>query len=168
LGGVKLGGSIRFPSKETLYERLFQTGQGVEVRLHPKRDRHTEAWFKTKKEAKEAEARKRQELKNPSPVVETPTDMAFLDVVNEYLDNAKREFAEKTYKYEAYVYQQFLKFAGDITAREITIQRIEAYLRTRPANPQLRDVMASLEEKSHTDSHTQERPMEAMSHNSLK
>jgi hypothetical protein len=52
--------------------------------------RHTEAWFKTKKEAKEAEARKREELKNP-PVTEmktagpTPTDMAFLDLVNGWI-----------------------------------------------------------------------------------
>ena len=60
--------------------------------------------------------------------------MAFSVLANEYLDHAKRKFAEKTYKYKAYVYRQFLKFAGDITAREITIQRIEAYLRTRPTN----------------------------------
>lgn len=38
LGGVKLGGSILFPSRENLYERLFGKGQGVEVRLHPQGD----------------------------------------------------------------------------------------------------------------------------------
>jgi hypothetical protein len=32
-------------------------------------------------------------------------------------------------------------------------------------DPQLRDVMASLEEKSHADAHTEKRPMEAMSRN---
>ncbi len=37
LGGVKLGGSLFFPSKEDLYERLFGQGKGVEVRLHPER-----------------------------------------------------------------------------------------------------------------------------------
>jgi hypothetical protein len=35
LGGVKLGGSLRFPSKEDLYERLFGERERVEVRLHP-------------------------------------------------------------------------------------------------------------------------------------
>ena len=35
LGGAKLGGSLFFPSKEDLYERLFGNRQGVEVRLHP-------------------------------------------------------------------------------------------------------------------------------------
>ncbi len=34
LGGVKIGGSIFFPEKETLYERLFCRKEGVEVRLH--------------------------------------------------------------------------------------------------------------------------------------
>ncbi len=37
LGGVKLGGSIFFPKKEELYERLFGKRQRVEVRLHPER-----------------------------------------------------------------------------------------------------------------------------------
>ena len=34
LGGVKLGGSIRFPSKEELHERLFGKGPGEKNRLH--------------------------------------------------------------------------------------------------------------------------------------
>ena len=38
LGGVKLGGSLFFPRKEDLYERLFGTRQGVEVRLHSERN----------------------------------------------------------------------------------------------------------------------------------
>ena len=35
LGGRKLGGSLFFPHKEELYERIFGKRQGVEVRLHP-------------------------------------------------------------------------------------------------------------------------------------
>ncbi len=50
------------------------------------------------------------------------------------MDFAKRKFAEKTYKYKAYVYRQFMAFAGDISATQINIQRIEAYLRTRSTN----------------------------------
>jgi len=37
LGGVKLGGSLFFPSEEELYERIFGNKQGVEVRLHQQR-----------------------------------------------------------------------------------------------------------------------------------
>src|SRR5512139_920861 len=35
LGGRKLKGSLFFPTKEDLYERLFHQGEGMEVRLHP-------------------------------------------------------------------------------------------------------------------------------------
>jgi len=35
LGGRKLGGSLFFPGKETLYERIFNQRKGVEIRLHP-------------------------------------------------------------------------------------------------------------------------------------
>jgi hypothetical protein len=38
LGGRKLKGSLFFPNKEDLYERLFHSEEGVEVRLHPKRN----------------------------------------------------------------------------------------------------------------------------------
>ena len=38
LGGRKLRGSLLFPKKEDLYERLFYKGEGVEVRLHPQRN----------------------------------------------------------------------------------------------------------------------------------
>jgi len=37
LGGVKLGGSLFFPSKEDLYECLFNKGQRVAIRLHNER-----------------------------------------------------------------------------------------------------------------------------------
>ena len=40
LGGRKLGGSLFFPRKEDLYERLFckRQGKGVALRLHPEGD----------------------------------------------------------------------------------------------------------------------------------
>src|SRR5512136_1668904 len=36
LGGRKLKGSLFFPNKEDLYERLFHQGERVEIRLHSK------------------------------------------------------------------------------------------------------------------------------------
>ena len=38
LGGKKLGGSLIFPAKEDLYERIFSERQRVEVRLHDERN----------------------------------------------------------------------------------------------------------------------------------
>ena len=48
LGGRKLGGSLLFPRKEDLYERLFHQGQGVEVRLQPGRNQAHEGLVQTK------------------------------------------------------------------------------------------------------------------------
>jgi hypothetical protein len=38
LGVKKLGGSLFFPKKEELYERLFCKEKGMEIRLHSKRE----------------------------------------------------------------------------------------------------------------------------------
>ena len=73
-------------------------------------------------------------MKNPPISAETPTDMASSALANEYLDHAKRKFADKTYHYNVYVYRQFLAFVGDISVVQVTIQCIGAYLRTRPTN----------------------------------
>jgi hypothetical protein len=67
--------------------------------------RHTKGWFKRKKDAVKAETKRREELKNPAPVIEvpeTPTDMAFLDLVNSRLDyvrayNSDRHYTDHLY-----------------------------------------------------------------------
>ena len=53
------------------------TGKGWRYDFTHKGVRHTEAWFKTKKEALRAEAQKREEVLNPPVVAEATTDMGF-------------------------------------------------------------------------------------------
>ena len=57
-----------------------------------KGERYTQAWFKTKREAKEAEQRKRQELSKP-----ISTDMDFLTLVNKRLDEVKLRLSHEHY-----------------------------------------------------------------------
>jgi hypothetical protein len=64
-------------------------GKGWRYDFTHKGTRYTETWFETKRAAKLAEAEKRKEFKNPPPVQEEPTDMAFLDLVNLRLDHVK-------------------------------------------------------------------------------
>jgi len=117
-------------------------GKGWRYDFTLKGTRYSGAWFKTKRKAKEAEEEKRKELKNPqeaekavkAEVEENQTDTVFSALANEYLDHARRKFADKTYKYKVYVYRKFLEFTGDVSIRGITIQIIEAYLRTRKTN----------------------------------
>jgi hypothetical protein len=66
LGGVKLGGSILFPSKETIHERLFSQGQGVEVRLHPKGDQAHERLVHDQKSGKGGRGKKKARAEEPA------------------------------------------------------------------------------------------------------
>ena len=60
LGGRKLGGSLFFPSKEELYERIFKTGIGVAVRLHPEGDQVHGGLVQNKNSAKKGRSRKKR------------------------------------------------------------------------------------------------------------
>ena len=62
LGGRKLGGSLFFPRKEDLYEPIFSQGKGWRYDFTLKGTRHTETWFKTKREAKQAEAKRKEAI----------------------------------------------------------------------------------------------------------
>jgi hypothetical protein len=62
-------------------------GKGWRYDFTLKGERHTEAWFKTRKEAAQAEAKRKEELNTPRSIAsEIPTDMAFLDLLNTRLD----------------------------------------------------------------------------------
>ncbi len=96
--------------------------------------RHTEAWFTTKKEAKEAEARKRQELKNPPPVTEaetTPTDMAFGEMVNRRLDYVKAYNSERHYRDYLYFARRWVKKWGKLSCSNLTTKVVEDYILER-------------------------------------
>ncbi len=96
--------------------------------------RYTEAWFKTKKKAKAAEAKRKEELKNPKPQVdvqETQIDMAFLDLVNRRLDHVENYNSESHYKDVRYHCLRWQKQWKGLTCGEITTDRIEVYLKKR-------------------------------------
>ena len=98
--------------------------------------RYTEAWFKTKKEAKEAEARKREALKNPPPerglakpgVETTPTDMAFLDLVNKRLDYVQAYKSHHYYVDHIYTTRKMVREWPNLRCGEITLQMAQAFL----------------------------------------
>ena len=60
LGGRKLGGSLIFPSKEDLYESIFQKRKGVEVRLHPEGNQAHKNLVQNKKRSKKSRSRKKE------------------------------------------------------------------------------------------------------------
>ncbi|MFA4902820.1 MAG: tyrosine-type recombinase/integrase [Desulfobaccales bacterium] len=106
----------------------FKKGKGWRYDFTQQGTRHTEAWFKTKKEAKEAEAKKREELKNPPATVETPTDMAFLDLLNLRLDYVQAYKCKSYYLEHIYLAKKLLKNWQDLNCGDITTQMVQAYL----------------------------------------
>jgi integrase len=88
--------------------------------------------FLKKSDARSAREDRRKELKAaPDPI---QIAMVFSVVANDYLDDAVRRFAKKTYDYKKYVYRSFVAFAGDLPVDQITPQLIHKYLSTRSTN----------------------------------
>lgn len=61
------------------------------------RQRYTAAWFKTKQQAKQAEAQSRETLLGARSNPATQTDMAFLELANRRLDHVKAYCSERHY-----------------------------------------------------------------------
>ena len=88
--------------------------------------------YSTKKEATAARAEHRKRVLES--IKQTLPTMGFREVASLYLDDAKRRFVVKTYKYKSYVYKRFLQFYGDIPIEKITTQQVDSYLKTRKSN----------------------------------
>jgi integrase len=88
--------------------------------------RHTETWFKTKKEARKAEAEKRKELSKP--MEKTPTDMAFLDLVNRRLDFMKEYRSARHYQDSIYLAKRWVQEWGQILCGKISKAMVEQFI----------------------------------------
>ena len=128
LGGRKLGGSLFFPKKEDLYERIFGKRKGVEVRLHPEGDQAHGSLVQNKNRGKKAEVERREELKNPKPVERTSTDMGFLELVNRRLDHVKAYNSERHYTDYIYLARRWTARWGDLLCNEITEDMVRDFV----------------------------------------
>lgn len=106
----------------------FKKGKGWRYDFTLKGIRYTETWFKTKKEANQAEAKKREELKNPPPIQETETDMAFLEMVNIRLDYVKAYNSERHYLEYVYMARRWTNQWKQLTCHEITTAMVERFI----------------------------------------
>lgn len=93
--------------------------------------RNTNAWFETKTKAKQAESKRREELKNPKPVIETPTDMVFLELVNRRLDHVKAYNAERHYQEYLYLAQRWTNRWQEIECSQITGDMVQDFVLVR-------------------------------------
>ena len=94
-------------------------------------ERHTEAWFKTKKDAAKAEARKREELNKPKIAEESPTDMAFLDLLNSRLDLVRAYKTQSYYGDNRYLFKRLAVKWDGLKVREISTGMVQQYILER-------------------------------------
>jgi len=110
--------------------------------------RHTGSWFKTKKEARTAEEKRREELAKPKEET-TPTDMAFLDLVNRRLDHVKAYNSATHYETYFYTARGWIKRWQDQMCGEISEEMVRDFLLERSkvsaytANRELRYLRAT-------------------------
>ena len=98
------------------------------------RARYTKAWFKKKQDAKQAEIKRREEVKNPKPLKTIPTDMDFLTLVNKRLDHIKIFNSEKHYKECVYHAKRCIEKWGKLPCSEITQEMIENFIIMRSSS----------------------------------
>ena len=120
----------------------FVKDKGWRYNFILKGKRYTKAWFKTKKEAKQAEARKREEVENPTTgtevnglveqtsedQTETQTGMEFFELVNLRLDYVKAYNSERHYTDHIYLAKKWVKEWKQSSCDEVTTESVQKYL----------------------------------------
>ncbi len=109
----------------------FVKGKGWRYDFTLNQQRHTEAWYKTKKEAKQEEAKKREDLAKPQPISEIPTDMEFSVLVNLRLDHLKAYKSERYYRDHVYMVRRWVTRWGHLTCAQLRPQLLENFILQR-------------------------------------
>jgi integrase len=112
----------------------FQKGRGWKHDFTLNGTRYTSRYFKTRKEVKRAERQKREEILNQppvNPVEKTPTDMAFLDLVNRRLDHVKAYNSESYYQTYQVSARRWVKQWKGLTCSEISRDMVERFILER-------------------------------------
>lgn len=114
--------------------QYFKRGKGWRYDFTLKGTRRSKAWYKTKTEAKKAEAEARKEVLNPEHQMitdPTPIDMEFLELINRRLDHIKEYNSEKYYTDHIYYARRWCSYWGDKKCNEITVDMVQSFLLKR-------------------------------------
>jgi len=103
-------------------------GKGWRYDFTLKSERYTQAWFKTKTKAKQAEVEKRKEVLAPKKGTQTRIDMGFLQMVNERLDYIQERYSKQHYADHKSMAKRWVRLWGRWQCTELTSQTIEAFL----------------------------------------
>jgi integrase len=129
-------------------------GKGWRYEFQLNGTRYTKGFFKSERRARKAELKRREELVRPAvhqTVVENPTDMGFLDLVNKRLDHVKAYNSESHYGTYTYLSKRWAKKWGDEPCSQIIPVMVQKHLLERrqisayTANKDLRYLRATFQ-----------------------
>jgi len=112
----------------------FVKGKGWRYDFTLKGKRYTKTWFKTKREAKQAEAKRKEEVQNPEHTMITdpiPTDMDFLELVNRRLDHVKVYNSPEHFRHVLSHAKRWAKEWNGTTCSQINSEMIEQFILER-------------------------------------
>ena len=109
-------------------------GKGWRYKFELESKPYSGQWYKTKAEARTAREEHRKRLKQESKKSDSPPSWDFDSLTLDYLQEARRKFQPKTWKYKRFVYQAFRDHAGNLPLDAITAHLVSKYLLTRPSN----------------------------------
>ena len=109
----------------------FEKDRGWKYDFNYRKRRYQSNYFRTKTEAKEAEAEKRKELKNPIPQPVAPTDMAFLTLLNKRLDHLQAYNSESHYRETRYLAKRWTRLWKKRLCSEISPDDVESFVLKR-------------------------------------
>ena len=103
-------------------------GKGWRYDFTLKGERYTQAWFKTKTEAKQAEADRRKEVLEPPRETQIPIDMGFLELVNRRLDHVRAYNSAKHYGDYHHMAKRWVLRWDFLNCDDMTQDMIEEFL----------------------------------------
>jgi integrase len=107
-------------------------GKGWRYDFTQEGERCTGAWYTTKKEARQAEAKRREGIEQPVlEPAKTPTGMGFLELVNRRLDYIKAYKSANYYEEHVYLARPWVKTWRGRSCDEITGEMVEGFLRNQ-------------------------------------
>ena len=121
-------------------------GKGWRYDFTLEKQRYTQAWYKTKTAARQAEAERRKEAVELRKGGQIPTDMSFLELVNRRLDHLEAYNSRKHYEDYRYLATKWVQRWGQLKSSEISTEMIERYILQRSrisphtANKELRSL----------------------------
>lgn len=106
-------------------------GKGWRYDFTQRGTRYTEAWFETKKEAKQAESKRKEEIISPTPILVTPTDMDFLELANKRLDWLTEYKTEMYGRAQINLFKKLVEKWGPLKCGEITTSMVQEFILER-------------------------------------